>query len=321
MERADLDFPNLDFSYRKCDYNIRYHFKNGQWDKGELVQDDHINIHIAATCLHYGQSCFEGLKVFETKNGDFVAFRPDENSKRLNRSAQKIFMKTVPEEIFLEALNRVVLANKKYIPPYGSGASLYVRPLLFGASPKVGVKPSDDYTFLILVDPVGPYFKAGFKPVKMLVVNDLDRAAPQGVGDVKVAGNYAAGLRGSHRAKSNGYAEVVYLDALEKKYIDESGPANFIAILKDGTFVTPQSPSILPSITNMSLQQIAEEEFGWKVEKRPLAIEEINHFAEAGCCGTAAIITPIGTINYQGKDYDLGDGKEPGPKLTQLYQY
>lgn len=321
-ELADLDFKNLDFQYRKMDYHIRYYFKNGKWDSGTLHTEERVEIHIAATCLHYGQNCFEGLKVYETKNGDIVAFRPDENAKRLQRSAKKLYMEPVPEEIFFDALNRVVKANKRFIPPYGSNATLYVRPILLGISPHIGLRTSEDYLFMMMVTPVGPYFKGGFEPVKMLVVEDLDRAAPFGVGDIKASGNYAAGLRGYFRAKENGFTDVIYLDATHRKYIDESGPANFIAILKDGTYVTPQSTSILPSITNASLRTIAEKEFGWKVEQRPLSIDEIGNFAEAGCCGTAAVITPVGTIRYRDKEYKLyNEGKTAGPKITQLYQH
>lgn len=322
MERADLDFSNLDFRYHKMDDNVRFYFKNGKWGKPEITSDDIININIASTCLHYGQNCFEGLKVYETKSGDICAFRPIENYKRFAKSAKKLYMEPVPEDIFFEGLNKVVKANKRFIPPYGSNATLYVRPLLIGISPHIGLKPSEDYAFIMMVTPVGPYFKGGFKPVKMLVVEDLDRAAPFGLGDIKAAGNYAAGLRGSFRAKDNGFTDVIYLDTIHRKYIDESGPANFIAIMKDSTYVTPESTSILKSITNMSLMQIAKEEFGWNVEKRPLSIDEIDNFAEAGCCGTAAVITPVGTIRYRDKDYTFyNEGKTAGPKITQLYNH
>jgi branched-chain amino acid aminotransferase len=322
VEKADIDFENLNFGYLKTDANIRYYYKNGKWDNGELTENDTINFHIASTCLHYGQNCFEGLKIYETKSGEIAAFRPVENYKRLAKSAKKLFMEPVPEEIFFDALNRVVKANKKFIPPYGSNATLYVRPLLLGISPRVGLNPSEEYLFLVLVNPVGPYFKSGFKPVKMLVVEDLDRAAPFGVGDIKASGNYSAGLRGSFRAKEQGFTDVIYLDVINRKYIDESGPANFIAILKDGTYVTPKSTSILKSITNMSLQTIAQNEFGWKVEQRPLSIDEIDNFAEAGCCGTAAVITPVGTIQYKEKKYTFYDnGESAGPKITKLYNH
>ncbi len=321
MKNEPVNFNDLGFTYIKTDYNIRYTFTDGKWNKGELNDSESVDIHIAASSIHYGQSIFEGMKVFQTKDGKVAAFRPEENYLRLKRSAEKLFMEPVPENIFFEALNKVVKANKRFIPPYGTGASLYIRPVLFGTSARIGVRPSDDYMFIILVTPVGPYFKSGFNPVKLLVVEDLDRAAPYGIGDIKAAGNYAAGLRGSIRAKNMGYTDVIYLDTVHRKYIDESGPANFIAILKDGTFVTPASSSILASITNMSLRTIAEEDFGWKVEKRSVSIDELSTFSEAGCCGTAAVITPVGTVTYKNKDYFMYDqGKSAGPSITKLYK-
>ena len=322
MEKANIDFANLGFGYMKVDGNVRYYFKDGKWDNGNTSSDENINLNIAATCLHYGQNCFEGMKVYETKLGEICAFRPYENYERLKKSAEKIYMEPVPENIFFDALTKIVKINSRFIPPYGSDATLYVRPILLGISPHIGLSPSEDYLFMMMATPVGPYFKGGFKPVKMLVVEDLDRAAPFGVGDIKASGNYAAGLRGTIRAKKEGFTDVIYLDCIHRKYIDESGPANFIAILKDGTYVTPRSPSILKSITNMSLQTIAKDVFGWNVEQRPLLIDEIINFAEAGCCGTAAVITPVGTIRYKNKDYNFYDnGNTAGPKTTQLYEH
>ncbi len=322
MKKANLDFANLDFKYRKMDANIRYFFKNNKWDSGKFYSNETINLHVASTCLHYGQNCFEGLKVYETKSGEIVAFRPIENWKRIVKSAEKLFMQPPTEEIFFDALNKIVKKNKKYIPPYGTNATLYVRPILLGISPHIGLKASEDYVFMLMATPVGPYFKGGFKPVKMLIVEDIDRAAPFGVGDIKASGNYSAGLRGSFRAKENGFTDVIYLDCIHREYIDESGPANFIAILKDGTYVTPDSTSILESITNMSLRMIAKEDFGWKVEKRPLSIKEIDNFTEAGCCGTAAVITPVGSIKFREKEYTFYDnGNSAGPKITQLYEH
>lgn len=322
MERADLDFANLDFGYHPMDANIKYFYKNGKWDKGELSSDESINLHMAATCLHYGQNCFEGLKVYETKSGNICAFRPHENHKRLERSAKKIYMEPVPEEVFFDALNRVVNANKRFIPPYGLNATLYIRPILLGTSPHIGLKPSEEFVFIIMVTPVGPYYKGDLAPVKIMAVEDLDRAATYGVGDIKYAGNYAAGLRGTFRAREKGYTEVIYLDAKHKKYFDELGTANFLAIMKDGTYVTPDSTSILTSITNKSLMTIAEKDFGWKVEKRPFSVDEMDNIEEAACCGTAAVLTPIGTINYQNKDHNFYDnGKSAGPKTTKLYKH
>ena len=319
MERANLDWGNLAFEYKKTDGHIRFHFKNGKWDNGQIVEDDTINLNIASTCLHYGQECFEGIKVFEQQNGKISIFRADENAKRMYRTAEKILMEPFPEDKFIDAIFRVVKFNKRFIPPDGHGATLYIRPLLIGTSGIIGVKPSTEYVFLIFVTPVGPYFKTGLKPIPLLVEESMDRAAPDGVGDVKVGGNYAAGLRGSKKAKELGYAEALYLDAKHKKYIDESGPANFFGITKDNKYVTPSSNSILPSITNMSLMHLAENDLGLKVEKRPVDIKEIHTFTEAGCCGTAAVITPVKSITYRDKTVTYSSNDEVGPVSQKLY--
>ncbi len=318
LEKAKLDWPHLDFGYRKTDFNIRYTFRDGKWDEGTLTREEMIPVHMAATCLHYGQECFEGLKVFETKAGEAVVFRIDENARRFVRSARKILMEPVPEEMFIEAVFRVVNANRRFIPPHGTGASLYVRPLLLGTGAQVGVKPSSEYLFIVFVTPVGPYFKTGFKPVDIVVEEEVDRAAPLGVGDAKVGGNYAAGMRATVRAKQAGYTEVLYLDARHKKYIDESGPANFFAITGDGQYVTPESSSILPSITNKSLVTLAEE-MGLRPQRRAIDVEEIFGFKEAGCCGTAAVITPIGSITYRDRKVVYAKDGQPGEICTRLY--
>ena len=318
MSRADLDWQHLEFGYRKTDFNIRYTWRDGEWDDGVLSQEETIPLHIAATCLHYGQEAFEGLKAYEQKNGDQVLFRIMENAKRMGRSCRKIFMAAPPEELFIEAVDRVVNANRRFIPPYGTGAALYIRPLVIGTGPQVGVKPATEYTFMIFVTPVGPYFKSGFKPVHLIVEEEFDRAAPAGVGDVKVGGNYAAGLRATLRAREKGYTEVLYLDAVEKLYLDESGPANFFGITAAGQYVTPSSPSILPSITNMSLITIAKE-LGLNPERRRVAVEEIMEFQDAGCCGTAAVITPVGSITWGDRKAEYVTGDEPGPYCTRLY--
>jgi branched-chain amino acid aminotransferase len=319
MARAALDWKNLGFGYLKTDVNVRYTWRDGKWDNGVETADEQISLHMAATCLHYGQAAFEGLKAFEQKNGDIVVFRIEENAKRLIRSCEKIFMAPVPESLFIDAVFRAVSANRRFIPPYGTGASLYIRPLVIGSGPQVGVKPAETYTFLVFVTPVGPYFKTGFKPVDMVVEEEFDRAAPGGVGDVKVGGNYAAGMRATHKAKSMGYTEVIYLDAKEKKYIDESGPANFFAITENGRYVTPHSSSILPSVTNMSLFQLADD-MGLTPVRRPVAVEEIFDFKEAGCCGTAAVITPIGSIVYRDRKVIYAKDGNAGPKCTELYR-
>ncbi len=319
MERANLDWANLTFQYVKTDYHLEYYFKDGRWSGPKKVESDKIELHMAATSLHYGQQCFEGLKAFEQVDGKITVFRPDENAKRMKRSAEKILMEPFPEDKFIEAVFEVVKLNQRFIPPYGSGASLYIRPLLIGTSGIVGVKPSTEYLFLIFVTPVGPYFKGGLKPIRLLVEEEIDRAAPLGVGDVKVGGNYAAGLRASHKAKSLGYNEVLYLDAKHKKYIDESGPANFFGITKDHKYVTPASSSILPSITNKSLRVLAEKELGMTVEQRPIDVEEIFDFAEAGCCGTAAVITPVKSITYRDREVVYSKNDEVGPTCQKLY--
>lgn len=318
MTKAQLDWPKLEFGYLQTDQNIRYTWKDGQWDQGVLTSEQHIPIHIAATCLHYGQQCFEGLKAFEDKSGNVVVFRIDENARRFANSCKKIYMEQAPEELFIEAVFRCINANRRFVPPYGTGAALYVRPLMLGTGPQVGVKPATEYTFMVFVTPVGPYFKTGFKPVNLVIEEDFDRAAPHGVGDVKVGGNYAAGLRGTFHARSQGFTEVLYLDAKHKKYLDESGPANFFAITADDQYVTPDSPSILPSITNKSLITLAEE-IGLRPQRRPVEVGEIFTFKEAGCCGTAAVITPVGKIKYGDREVDYCPDGEPGPRSKELY--
>ncbi len=316
----DLDWQNLGFNIMKTDYNVRCVFKDGKWGKLEASTDDHIPIHIGATCLHYGQQSFEGLKAYRGADDRIRLFRHNENAKRLRRSAKGILLAEVPEELFMEAVEKVVLLNKRFIPPYGTGASLYIRPLLIGTGPEVGVRPAREYTFLIFVMPVGPYFKSGFKPVDMVICRDHDRAAPHGTGHLKVGGNYAASMVSIAEAHKNGFATTVYLDAKEKKYIDECGPANFFGI-KENTYVTPRSDSILPSITNMSLQALAGE-MGMKVDIRPVPVTELTTFEEAGACGTAAVITSIRKIVDQEMNivYTFGDGFKPGPVTTRLYE-
>ncbi len=318
MDRPDLDWKSLPFGYVKTDFNLRFTWRDGAWDEGVLTADESIPIHIAATCLHYGQECFEGLKAYEQANGDLVVFRIEENAKRIARSCEKIFMAPPPEDMFIDAVYRVIRANRRFVPPYGHGAALYIRPLVIGSGPQVGVKPAEEYTFLIFVSPVGPYFKSGFKPVKLIVEDEYDRAAPNGVGDVKVGGNYAAGLRASLRAKERGFTEVLYLDAKEKLYLDESGPANFFGITTDGQYVTPASHSILPSITNASLITLADE-MGLSPERRPIHVEEIFEFVDAGCCGTAAVITPVGSITFGDRKVEYVTGDVPGEYCTKLY--
>ncbi len=314
-----FDWKNLPFGYVKADHNIRCFYKDGKW--GELIvsESEYIEIHIAATGLHYGQEAFEGLKAYMGKDGKIRLFRWEENAKRLVSSANGIKMAEFPVEKFKEAVFRVVQLNKRFIPPYGSGATLYIRPLLYGSGAEVGVKPASEYVFIVFVTPVGPYFKGGVKPVNMMISRDYDRAAPKGTGIYKVGGNYAASLRAGIAAKEQGYSSTIFLDAREKKYIDECGPANFFGI-KNNTYITPRSESILNSITNMSLIDVAQS-LGIKTERRQVALEELSEFTEAGACGTAAVISPIGKIfdPDTNRVYEYCKDGKPGPVTMKLY--
>ncbi|MCI5783724.1 MAG: branched-chain amino acid aminotransferase [Bacteroidales bacterium] len=319
MANKELDWSNIGFGYIPTDYNVRCYYKDGKWGEIEVSSSDIINIHMAATALHYGQEIFEGLKAFRGKDGKIRIFRVNENAERIRQSAEGIKMAPVPVELFEEMVKKVVKLNERFIPPYGTGASLYIRPIELGMTANIGVKPAKDYMFMIMVSPVGPYFKEGFKPTNICIMREFDRVAPKGTGRWKVGGNYAASLEAGERAHSLGYSAVLYLDPKEKKYLDECGPANFFAI-KDGKYITPASESILPSITNKSLQQIAKD-FGIDVECRHIPIEELSEIQEAAACGTAAVASPVAEID----DLDTGvkyvvakDGK-PGPITTKLY--
>lgn len=316
---SKIDWGNLSFSYIKTDYNVRSYFKNGQWSELEETTSEHLTMHMASTCLHYGQEAFEGLKAFKGPDGKVRVFRIDENAKRMQRSADGILMQQVPVDLFTKAVVRAVELNMDYVPPYESGAALYIRPLLIGTGPRVGVSPADEYTFVVFVTPVGPYFKEGFKPTKQMISRKFDRAAPQGTGHLKVGGNYAASMSAGEKAHKEGYSSVLYLDSKEKKFIDEAGPANFFAI-KGNKYITPLSNSILPSITNMSLIQLAQD-MGLEVERRRVPLEELEEFDEVGACGTAAVISPIGQIDDvdMGKSYKFGDPSTAGPISTKLY--
>lgn len=318
MEK-ELDWGNLSFGYIPTDYNVRCYYRDGKWGDIEVSQSETVNLHIAATALHYGQEIFEGLKAFRGKDGKIRIFRLEENAKRIIDSAKGIMMEPVPAGLFAEMVKKVVKLNERFVPPYGSGASLYIRPLEIGISAQVGVKPASEYLFLILVSPVGPYFKSGFKPTNICIMRDFDRVAPKGTGRWKVGGNYAASLAAGEKAHSMGYSAVLYLDPKEKKYLDECGPANFFAI-KDGRYITPASESILPSITNMSLMQLAQD-MGIEVERRHITIDELAHIQEAAACGTAAVASPIGEIDDidTGDKYVLSADGQPGPVTTALY--
>ena len=314
-----MDWSNLGFGYHKTDYNVRCYYRDGKWGEIEVCSEETIPLHMAATCLHYGQEAFEGLKAYRCPDGKVRVFRPDENAARLQSTCRGILMPEVPTELFIEMVKKVVRLNERFIPPYESGATLYVRPLMIGTSAQVGVHPSQEYLFLILVTPVGPYFKGGFASNPYVIIREHDRSAPLGTGIYKVGGNYAASLLANKKAHDKGYACEFYLDAKEKKYIDECGAANFVGI-KDNTYVTPKSTSILPSITNKSLMQLAED-FGLKVERRQIPEEELSTFEEAGACGTAAVISPISYIDdlETGKRYDFGE--EPGPVSRKLFEH
>ncbi len=314
------DWASLNFAYRDVNCHIRYVWKDGKWDGGELVKEPFINIHIGATCLHYGQDAFEGLKVYRTADNRIRSFRPLENARRLNRSAQRSCMAEVPEELFMDALRRVVKANEEFVPPYGTGATMYVRPLLIGTGPQIGVNASDEYTFIIMVMPVGAYYKGGLKPVRALVIEDFDRAAPNGTGTVKMGGNYGAALLPHKIAHDKGFPIDLYLDPVEHKYIDEFGTSNFIGIDADGAYVTPLSNSVLPSVTNKSLQQLAKH-LGMTVNVRPIEFTELAGFQEIGSCGTAVVITPVNEIVRGDQVIKVGPREGAGPVLQNLYDH
>lgn len=314
-----IDWNTLGFKYRDTNCHIRYVWRDGKWDKGNLVESPLMEVHIAAACLHYGQAAFEGLKIFRQKDGTISAFRPRENARRMADTAHRTCMAEVPEEIFLEAIQRVVRANEEYIPPYGTGGSLYVRPLLIGSGAQIGIAPSNEYTFMVLVIPVGAYYRGGLQPVRAIVYDDYDRAAPHGVGHVKVAGNYAASLYAHEKAKKAGYPVELYLDAREHRYIEEFATSNFIGITQDKRYVTPCSPSILPSVTNNTLQQIARD-CGMKVEVRNVPFEELATFAEVGACGTAVVVTPVNEITRGDTTIRVGPATGCGPVLQQLFE-
>ncbi len=314
-----IDWKNLGFGYRDTDYNIRCSYRNGAWGDLEASTSNTINLHISATSLHYGQEAFEGLKAFRGKDGNIRIFRMDENAKRMQLSCDGILMPKLPVEKFMEAVRMAVKMNERFIPPYESGASLYIRPLLIGTGPEIGVKPSTEYLFLVFVMPVGPYFPEGFKPTNLVIMRRYDRAAPQGTGKYKVGGNYAASMGAGKLAKEQGFSAVLYLDSREKKYLDECGPANFFGI-KNNIYVTPLSESILPSVTNKSLMVLAEN-MGLKVERRKIPYEELAEFEEVGACGTAAVISPVKGIYDADNDiwFRYGNQNEAGEWSGRLY--
>jgi branched-chain amino acid aminotransferase len=315
----DIDWNSLGFAYRDTHCHIRYTWRDGEWDDGQLVDSPYINLHIAATALHYGQAAFEGLKAFSCADGQIRVFRGDENASRLQQTAGRIHMAQVPTDLFEEAVQRVVWANRDFVPPYGTGGALYIRPMLFGSGPQIGVSPSLEYTFIILVLPVGDYYKGGLSPVSALVVEGFDRAAPQGVGHVKVAGNYAADLEPNSIAKKQGYPINLYLDAHEHRYIEEFGTSNFIGITGDNCYVTPDAPSILRSVTNKTLMTLAEEN-GLTVQQRPVEFSELSNLTEAAACGTAVVITPVNRVVRGDTVVNIGASEGVGPVFGKLYE-
>lgn len=319
METPNIDWANLSFSYMPTDFNVRCTYKDGKWGPIEVSDSEYVPLHIAASCLHYGQESFEGLKAYRGKDGKIRVFRMEENAKRFIRSAEGISMQPMPVELFCEMVRKVVELNKRFVPPYGTGASLYIRPLEIGITARVGVSPATEYMVIMLVTPVGPYFKSGFKPTKVCLSREYDRVAPKGTGSIKIGGNYAASLNAGQKAHELGYSVMLYMDPKEKLYMDECGAANFFGI-RDGKYVTPASPSVLPSITNKSLRQLAED-MGLTVEQRHITLDELKQFEEAGACGTAAVISPIGEIDDldTGEKYTFGQPGVPGPWSTKLY--
>lgn len=313
----NTDWGALGFDYRKTDVNVRYTFTEGKWGPMEITEDEYIRMHMSASCLHYGIELFEGLKAFRGKDGRVRLFRVEDNARRLISSAERLCLPVPTVEMIVEACTEVVRRNERHIPPYGTGASLYLRPVMFGTTAGLGVKPAKDALLIVYCSPVGAYFKTGIKPMPVAIDREQDRAAPRGTGDVKVGGNYAASLLSGEKAHALGYSNVVYLDAAEHKYIEECGACNFFGI-KEGKYITPKSPSVLPSITNMSLRQLARD-MGLEVEDRKIPVEELPTFEECGGCGTAAVITPIGKIfDMQTNDvYEYGT--EVGKVSMELY--
>lgn len=318
MEKKNLDWGKLDFSYIPTDSRYVSVYSDGKWDEGKLVSDPTVTMSESAGVLQYAQTCFEGLKAYTTKDGSIVTFRPDLNAERMQNTCDRLVMPKIPTEKFIDALDQLVKANAAYVPPFGSGATLYIRPFMYGSGPVIGVKPSPEYTFRMFCTPVGPYFKGGAKPIK-LTVSAYDRAAPNGTGHIKAGLNYAMSLYAGEVAHKEGFAENMYLDAATRTKVEETGGANFLFITKDGKVVTPKSNSILPSITRRSLVYVAQKYLGLEVEEREVMFDEIRDFAECGLCGTAAVISPVGSVNNFGEEIVFASGMEqPGPTITKL---
>ena len=319
MEKKNIDWGNLGFAYMPTDKRYVANYKNGAWDEGTMSSDSTITMSECACVLQYAQTCFEGIKAYTTEDGRIVTFRPDLNAKRMADSARRLQMPVFPEERFVEAVVETVKANAAYVPPYGSGATLYIRPFMFGIDAVIGVKPATEYQFRVFTTPVGPYFKGGAKPITIRV-SDVDRAAPHGTGDIKAGLNYAMSLYNIVDAHNKGFDENMYLDPGSRTYVEETGGANFMFITKDGKFVTPKSDSILPSVTRRSLMAVAKDYLGMEVEERPVHKDELKDFAECGLCGTAAVISPVGRIVDHGTEICLPSGmEEMRPVTKKLY--
>ena len=320
MEKKNIDWSNLGFGYVQTDKRYVSNYRNGAWDEGGLTEDANVVINECAGVLQYSQSCFEGLKAYTTQDGHIVTFRPDLNAARMEDSAKRLEMPVFPQDRFVEAVEQVVAANAAYVPPYGSGATMYLRPYMFGSNPVIGVKPADEYQFRIFATPVGPYFKGGVRPLTICVI-DFDRAAPHGTGHIKAGLNYAMSLHAIMTAHANGFDENMYLDPATRTKVEETGGANFLFVTKDNKVVTPKSDSILPSITRRSLVYVAKEYLGLEVEEREVLFEEVKDFAECGLCGTAAVISPVGKIVDHGKEICMPSGmNEMGPVTKKLYE-
>ena len=320
MERKNLDWENIGFAYRETDWRYVAAYKNGCWEEGHLTADSRICLNECAGIFQYCQEVFEGLKAYTTVNGEIVAFRPDQNAERMMESARGMDMPPFPKERLLKALDEVVRANAAWVPPYGSGASLYIRPYMFASSPVLGVKPAEEYQFRMFCTPVGPYFKGGIRPLT-ICLSEYDRAAPRGTGHLKAGLNYAMSLHAYVEAHKNGFDENMFLDSATRTYVEETGGANFLFVTKNGEIVTPQSPSILPSITRRSMIDVAKYYLGLKVTERPVAVSELENFAECGLCGTAAVICPVGRIVRKDKTIEFPSGmEEMGPVTRKLYE-
>ncbi len=319
QKALNIDWKNLGFSYIKTDYRFISYWKDGKWDDGEMTTDNKVHISEGSPVLHYGQSCFEGMKAYRTKDGSINLFRPEENAKRMINSCQRLLMPEYPVEKFVEAAKAVVKANEKWVPPYNTGSTLYLRPYLMGVGDNIGVSPATEYIFSIFAMPVGPYFKGGLTPTNF-IVSDYDRAAPHGTGAAKVGGNYASSLLPGKEAHDRNFSDCIYLDPATHTKIEEVGSANFFGITKDNRFVTPKSPSILPSITKYSLLYLAEHHLGMQVEEGDVYIDKLDEFSEAGACGTAAVISPIGGIQHGDNFHVFYSETEVGPVTRKLYE-